>query len=300
MKKLSLFIIIAFVSHSILAQEFCDKLLKNGIAAYDSNNYVEAMRFFSQGMNANNKCNPEVFRTWIQTCYNKMNTISLQEQTIITLIDTASSNSEVLLCTALMNKGKEEFDSKNFEKAKLYFLLASDNNCPEANRWISLCSNPPLQVEPSATTAINTTTAAPAKPTSNSSTKAAIIAKVWQEHNAIENNVYGIRIHINFMIKSMSNLQGNCTVRFYFANGNKLMDSNSNYSTPDGQVAVSKNFTPTYANSRYSDFIIFMPYSELDCPAETRQDLKFKVSIFDDVNNLLTTSDFFEFSIGAN
>ncbi|MDR1112451.1 MAG: hypothetical protein LBL18_01650 [Bacteroidales bacterium] len=236
MKKLSLFIAMAFVSHSILAQEFCEKLLKNGIAAYDSNNYIEAMRFFSQGMNENNKCNTAVFREWIMTCYDKMNT--------------TFSDPEVLLRGTLINKEKVEFDGKSSESE------------------------------------------------TGSSAKAAIIAKVWQEHNAVENNVYGIRIHVNFMVKNMLNQQGNCTVRFYFDNGNKLMDVDSNYSAPDGQIAVSKNFTPTYVNSKYSDFMIFMPYSELHRPTDTRQDLKFKVGIFDDANNQLITSDFFRFSIG--
>ncbi|MDR1346550.1 MAG: hypothetical protein LBK03_07620 [Bacteroidales bacterium] len=298
MKKLSLFIAIAFISHSILAQEFCEKLLKDGIAAYDSRNYIEAMRLFSQGMNENNKCNTAVFREWIQACYDKMNTASLRELAIITQTDTTFSNSEVLLCNTLMNKGKVEFDGKNFEKAKMYFLLASDNNCFEANSWISLCNQQLTQVEPPAATAIETTITS-AKPETGSSAKASII-KVWQEHNAVENNVYGMRIHINFMAKNMLNQQGNCTVWFYFANGNKLMDVNSNYSASDGQVAASKNFTPTYINSKYSDFMIFMPYSELHCPTDARQDLKFKVGIFDNDNNQLITSDFFRFSIGAN
>ena len=228
MKRGVFFIVIIFFSHSIWGQKVCDQLLQDGIAAYNSGEYREAMRLFSQGMDANNKCNTAVFREWVQTCFNKMNATPMKEQIIM--------------------KEVEEPTSEN--------------------------------------------------PTVSASAKTASITKVWQEHNVVENGVYGMRIHVTFTVNNMLNQQGSCTVWFYLANGSKLQDKNKSYTTPNGQVAVAKNFTPDYANSGYSDFVLFIPYSELHGEENTQQDLKFNVGIFDETNKQLTISAFSAFSIG--
>ena len=129
--------------------------------------------------------------------------------------------------------------------------------------------------------------------------KTAVIEKVWQEQNVSENGVKGMNIHIHFKVYNMLGIQGNCTVWFYLKDGTELKDSNGRYRTTAGQVSTFENFTPSYANSEYSDFVIFMPYSELHCPNDKLTELKFDIGVFDDAKNQMIVSDFYGFSYGV-
>ncbi len=89
------------------------------------------------------------------------------------------------------------------------------------------------------------------------------ITKVWTEHNAYQNNTYGMRIHVKFNVYNMLNRTGSCAAYFHFSDGTPLNDYNGKYKTSDGKVSVGKNFTPNYQNCTFNDLQLFIPYSEL-------------------------------------
>ena len=89
------------------------------------------------------------------------------------------------------------------------------------------------------------------------------VNRVWVEHNKFKGLMKGMKIHVEFETFNVRGIQGNCNAYFSFSNGNKLLDYNGNYRAIDGQVCCPGYFTSGYDNTIYTDFELFMPYSEL-------------------------------------
>lgn len=117
------------------------------------------------------------------------------------------------------------------------------------------------------------------------------IQNIWIDYDVTENYQKGMRIHVKFSVEGMLNKQGECTVWFYKADGTALTDYNRKCYTDDGKVATYENFKPSYTNSQFEDFKIFMPYNELHL-AEGEFQLKFCVGIFDDIDKKIANSDY--------
>lgn len=122
------------------------------------------------------------------------------------------------------------------------------------------------------------------------------IKKVWVDHNVYQNGEKGMTIHVEFSVDNMKGKQGSCNAWFFFKDGTKLRNINSWYGTRDGHVATYDNYTPGYESAIYSDFKLFLPYSELHL-ANGEHDLKFYVGVFDNNNNQFTESDWYNFSL---
>lgn len=103
-----------------------------------------------------------------------------------------------------------------------------------------------------------------------------VISKVWIEYNIKKENADGILIHIKFDAYNLLNSECKMAVYFYTKNGIALVDKNGSYNTSDGKIAYMVTFKPTYIRSVYSDFQIFMPYSELH-QATGKNELKFNL-----------------------
>lgn len=108
---------------------------------------------------------------------------------------------------------------------------------------------------------------------------------VWVQHNVSQYvgfvPVYGMNIHAKFTVNNLLNKTGLIQAYFTFQNGSLLMDYNGQYRAPNGQVSAWANFTPTYVNCQYNDFVLFVPYSELHLPARTNYYLRFHLEIFE-------------------
>lgn len=90
-----------------------------------------------------------------------------------------------------------------------------------------------------------------------------VINKKWIEHDVTQNGVKGMKIHIDFNVRNMKGKRGKVIVYFEYPKGKGLKDTNGKYCTTDGDVCASETFTPSYDNSHYSDFDIFMPIDEI-------------------------------------
>jgi len=131
--------------------------------------------------------------------------------------------------------------------------------------------------------------------------KSGKIESVNVDHNVFEDSKKGMRIHIHFSTQNMLNFEGEVGVYFYNSNGNPLIDKNGSHKTSDGKIAVSERFKPTYENSEYSDFTIFMPYEEIEL-SPGKYDLKFHCVIWDLSSGTkeLARSQFYNFQINKN
>ncbi|OYP42989.1 zinc-ribbon domain-containing protein [Prevotella sp. P4-119] len=105
------------------------------------------------------------------------------------------------------------------------------------------------------------------------------IVKVWVDHSTYDDDgTKGMRIHIAFKAHNMLNKEGRVSAYFYYSDGTALTDTNGSYKTTDGDVAVGKDFCPSYENSDFRDFKLFMPYSELHL--DSSADIYINVSLW--------------------
>ena len=89
------------------------------------------------------------------------------------------------------------------------------------------------------------------------------IEGIWAEYNVDEDSKAGLRIHVRFSVENMKGAECSLVAYFYFANGEKMRDTNGAFRTTNGGIAVSQKFTPPYQNMSYSDHPLFMPNEEL-------------------------------------
>jgi len=99
---------------------------------------------------------------------------------------------------------------------------------------------------------INSTT--PSAPnTSTTKTPNGKIEKVWVEHNIISpNGNKCMKIHISFSVNNVKGVNGSLMAAIYLPSGN------------DYQPVEAMNFTPTYDNSKYEDFVMYGDESNFD------------------------------------
>lgn len=127
-------------------------------------------------------------------------------------------------------------------------------------------------------------------------TPTAKVEEVWVDHNVYENNKKGMRIHVKFNVINCLGKKGQVAVYFFKENGDKLKDTNSSYRSTDGQVAYHEDYTPSYNNSTYSDFTLFMPYSELHLNRQSGS-YKFYIVIWGANSVVLARSDWTNFTM---
>lgn len=106
------------------------------------------------------------------------------------------------------------------------------------------------------------------------------IDSVRMEHGVYQGGQVGMNICVTFTVRNMKNVEGKVAVYFYLNDGRKLRDLNNSHNTPDGQVAVSAPFTPGFDNALYTDFVVFIPLSELHL-GSGRFSLYFDIEIYD-------------------
>lgn len=119
--------------------------------------------------------------------------------------------------------------------------------------------------------------------------------KIWADHSIYEHKEKGIRIHAKFDARNLKGKECRVNAYFYFASGKALKDFNEKFKTTNGNVAMNKEFTPSYASSTFNDFQLFMPYSELHMEAG-EHNLKFVLKLSCEGLGFLAESEDYEFS----
>ena len=102
------------------------------------------------------------------------------------------------------------------------------------------------------------------------------IDQVWVDHNVYENGYKGMRIHVKFTNKHLKGQK--LIVYAYFYEGD---NETKLYDEYDDHLYWNKSCTPSYEDSKYDDFKLFVPYSELNMPDGTDSTFSFDISIQD-------------------
>ncbi len=110
----------------------------------------------------------------------------------------------------------------------------------------------------------------------------ATIKNMEVSHNIFQSGQSGIQIRLCFTIQHRKGFS--CGVLAYFRDeqGNGLVDLNNKFKTSSGHVCVGSSCTPDFEDALFNDYILFLPYAELDQPDGIRN-LQFNVQIYDDI-----------------
>lgn len=102
----------------------------------------------------------------------------------------------------------------------------------------------------------------------------------------------------DFKVKNGLKQEFTMAIYFYEADGTPLKDSNKKYFATNGNVAVFKKFTPSYADAVYNGFEIFMPYDELELEECGEQNLKYSIGIWNGQKRIVSTGyTYFELDV---
>lgn len=101
-------------------------------------------------------------------------------------------------------------------------------------------------------------------------------------HNVFQSKQPGIQISLNFSIKNRKDIECRAVTYFYDENQNPLQDINQRFKTVDNKVSVGSTFKPGFDETFYNNYILFMPYSELD-QKDGDYTLNFTIKIYDEI-----------------
>ncbi len=130
-------------------------------------------------------------------------------------------------------------------------------------------------ITPTRTTSPNTTTspintptpvnAPTADPTDDHTYKGnAKLNKIKVDYDVTQDNRLGMRIHIDFTVHKLKNVD--CYLMLYFQkkDGTLLLTDSTKFQATNGQVAIYASLTPGFDETVYKDAVLFMPYEELN------------------------------------
>ena len=93
--------------------------------------------------------------------------------------------------------------------------------------------------------------------------------KLWVDYDVTEAGEKGMRIHVNFSIKNMKNVDGYVAIYFEKKNGEKILSSYQDYKSRSGQLALYRSIKPAYDEAVYKDLQLFMQRSTFPKDATT-------------------------------
>lgn len=101
-----------------------------------------------------------------------------------------------------------------------------------------------------------------------------------------------MRIYVDFKVHNMKGKTIRVCAFFYDEDGDEMTTSNNQFRAPDGQVTVQRTDNSTYESTKWTDFVLEIPYGVM-----RKGDNKFDVQIQDNRGNTLTTSSYKYFSV---
>ena len=167
------------------------------------------------------------------------------------------------------------------------------NACADAGRAVLARRRQQAQNQVTAqqnTQTSTTTTTQPQTPVQIPSEPAsAAIREMEVTHNVFQSNQAGIQIRLNFNIKNRRDIQCRAVAYFFDEQHHALHDINQRFQTADGKVSVGSTFKPGFEETFYNNYILFMPYSELD-QKDGEYRFGFNVQIYDEVTKTFLSS----------
>ena len=89
-------------------------------------------------------------------------------------------------------------------------------------------------------------------------------SKIWLEHGAEENGQKGMKVHMNMTSHNLKGQKFTTTAYIDRPKYQGIKAKDNRYRLSNGNVAVTRDFTPTWDNTNYNDCTLFFPYSSFE------------------------------------
>ena len=271
----------------MFADDICDDALSEGKQYYNSGNYHKAKDFFEFVKNECGSYYGDV-NNWINKCETALSpTLSISKSQISC---SASANTEYITVTSNTSWQIEH------PTGTMYSVTRSGNTLTvriNANTSTNAREDY-FNVKTTDGRIVKKITLKQSGKVSYSSNSYAVIDNSWIDHNVYENGVKGMRIHVNVAVHYALNHKVGVAIYISYKNGNKLKDYNGSYKIfSDGNVGIYDTDIATYESTRWKDWTIFFPYSELHMESGCKDlSLQVNIGIYDSTDDKwLTSSD---------
>jgi len=119
------------------------------------------------------------------------------------------------------------------------------------------------------------------------------VNRIWVDYDVFENRKKGMRIHVNFEVTGLKDIDSKLTVRVVRDNDTYL-SSRTSYSNEEGELEVSFVMKPGYPTTVYKDADVFLPYDEIVLRKGV-WDLKLDIDLNYDNGELIDHLEYHEF-----
>jgi len=120
------------------------------------------------------------------------------------------------------------------------------------------------------------------------------VNRVWVDYNVSEDGRRGMRIHVNFEVSGLKDVDSMVTARVQKSNGDVLMNNSSDYSNDNGELQVKFDMKPGYETTVYKDATLFLPYDEIKI-SRGKWDLKLDIDLNYEDGDLIKHMYLYEF-----
>lgn len=290
MKKIFSILCAVFCYVSLFSQDCYTGNRSNGIAAYRNSNYESAKVFFIKALRCPMKPMDNDIETWIAKCDEEINKYYITLSTYSVNDDTGEGGSISIRVSTndsqWLVQHVPSFCSVTNTNSDSFVLMVNSNGSFPRTDYLNVTTR-----DESVIKKIIISQSA-RQPTAS-------IEKVSVDYNVYENGQKGMRIHVKFHVNYMLQKEGKL-IAYFYDGYSALKDCNNEYCTIEGNVCCSKVFTPSYENSSYNDFVLFMPNNDLHLN-QSKYDLKFIVQIYDISSmKFLAKSDYTNFKYTIN
>lgn len=124
--------------------------------------------------------------------------------------------------------------------------------------------------------------------------------RAWVDYGVTQGGKLGMTIHVKFTVYELKGADTQVRVKFQDSQSNELKDNNKSFYTENGNVAVFGDLKPGYDPAEYSDFQIFMPYSEFDITRPGKYNLKMDLDLIYENGTLIQHMSFYDFEYSRN
>jgi len=138
----------------------------------------------------------------------------------------------------------------------------------------------------------------------NSYSPTATINKIWVDHNQMQGDKKGMMIHADLQVNNNKGNKTNFVCFFYDDDGKSVISSDLGYQTSSlNHLVTFDDQTPSYKNSQWKDFKLFIPYSTFPyIQGTTSYSFKFFIRDISREYRILANSEsqYFTVSFGNN
>lgn len=219
--------------------------------------------------------------------------------------------------TALPYRGElNDIEKRFFAATPAYLQRCKQKDRSKENQWperqaVNACADEGRallargkqqtlkQVTTQQTTQTHTNTIVQEQPVAQipSEPPSAVIREIEVTHNVFQSNQPGLQIRLNFNIKNRKGIQCRAVAYFFDEQHNPLPDVNQRFQSANGKVSVGSTFRPGFEDCYYNNYILFLPYNELD-QKDGEYRLGFNAQIYDEVTKTFlacSTDTFFHY-----